>query len=48
LFTIQEKAPDFREGAARELIGLLANMWAEGSPDAAKQLRQRLANMTAS
>jgi putative thioredoxin len=48
LFTIQEKAPDFSEGAARELIGLLANMWAEGSPDAAKQLRQRLANMTAS
>jgi len=47
LFMIQEKAPGFREGAARELIGLLANMWAEGSPDAAKQLRQRLANMTA-
>jgi thioredoxin-like negative regulator of GroEL len=47
LFTIQEKAPDFLDGAARELIGLLANMWAEGSPDAAKQLRQRLANITA-
>jgi len=47
LFTIQEKAPNFLDGAARELIGLLANMWAEGSPDAAKQLRQRLANITA-
>jgi putative thioredoxin len=47
LFTIQEKAPDFLDGAARELIGLLANMWSEGSPDAAKQLRQRLANITA-
>jgi putative thioredoxin len=47
LFTIQEKAPNFLDGAARELIGLLANMWSEGSPDAAKQLRQRLANITA-
>lgn len=47
LFVVQEKQPTFREGAAREMIGLLSNMLINSNPDAANAYRRRLANLVA-
>lgn len=47
LFRVQETQPNFREGAAREMIGLLSNMLLESNPDAANAYRRRLANLVA-
>lgn len=48
LFNIVICDADFREGAARELIGLLANMLSGSDPEAASAYRRRLANLLAS
>lgn len=48
LFTIQTHEPDFRNGAAKELISLLANMLSDSDPEAANNYRRRLANLSAS
>jgi len=45
LFRIQQAEPDFREGAAREMISLLSNMLTESAPESANAYRRRLANM---
>ncbi|MGB0721513.1 MAG: tetratricopeptide repeat protein [Gammaproteobacteria bacterium] len=42
LFHIQRQAPDFREGAARELIVALINMLAPSAPTEAAAYRQKL------
>jgi putative thioredoxin len=46
LFTLLQSAPDFREGAAREMIITITNMLAPNDPEQAAQYRQRLANLT--
>jgi putative thioredoxin len=46
LFTLLQAAPDFREGAAREMIITITNMLAPNDPEQAGQYRQRLANLT--
>ncbi len=45
LFAIQEHDPGFREGAAREMIGLLAGMLMGTDPEAGNAYRRRLANL---
>jgi len=45
LFHIQQHDPQFRDGAAREMIGLLAGMLMGTDPDAGSAYRRRLANM---
>lgn len=45
LFQIQRAEPDFRDGAAREMIGLLSTMLVGSNPEAANAYRRRLANM---
>jgi len=45
LFQIQQAEPDFRKGAAREMIGLLSNMLTQSAPDQAAGYRRRLANL---
>ena len=45
LFQIQQTEPDFREGAAREMIGVLASNLSSSDPEAAAQYRRRLANL---
>ncbi len=45
LFRIQEQNPDFRDGAAREMVGLLAGMLMDSDPEAGGAYRRRLANM---
>lgn len=45
LFEIQQAEPDFRQGAAREMIGLLSNMLNDSAPEAAAAYRRRLANL---
>lgn len=42
LFTLLEKAPDYKEGAAREMIITIANMLAQNEPELSKSIRQRL------
>ena len=46
LFTLLQDVPDFREGAAREMIITITNMLAPNDPEQANQYRQRLANLT--
>jgi putative thioredoxin len=47
LFQILEWQPDFRDGAAREMIVTLANMLSPNMPELANEYRQRLANLLA-
>lgn len=47
LFEIQSADANYREGAAKEMIGLLANMLSDSDPDAANDYRRRLANLAA-
>lgn len=47
LFQILEWQPDFRGGAAREMIVTLANMLSPNMPELANEYRQRLANLLA-
>ena len=46
LFTLLQAAPDYKEGAAREMIITIINMLAPNDPEQAGQYRQRLANLT--
>lgn len=48
LFEIVEQAPDFKEGAARELITVLVSMLMPDAPDMANGYRRRLSNLLAS
>jgi putative thioredoxin len=48
LFQILEWQPDFRDGAAREMIVTLADMLSPNMPEMASEYRQRLANLLAS
>ncbi|SFV89360.1 Thioredoxin [hydrothermal vent metagenome] len=45
LFLIQEKNSNFKEGAAKEMIGLICNMLASSNPEASGNYRRRLANL---
>jgi len=47
LFHIQQHEAGFREGAAREMIGLLCNLLNGSNPGAASAYRRRLANLLA-
>lgn len=45
LFHIQAHAPDYREGAAREMIVTVINMLAPGNPEFAQQCRRKLSGL---
>ncbi len=45
LFFIQQHHSDFKDGAAREMIGLICNMLTSTNPEASSAYRQRLANL---
>lgn len=45
LFTILTQEPEFKDGAAREMIITLTDMLAPNEPELAQLLRRRLANM---
>jgi len=45
LFYIQEHGPDFKEGAAREMIITIVNMLAPENPEFAQQYRRKLSSM---
>jgi hypothetical protein len=45
LFFIQENDAEFKEGAAKEMIGMVCNMLEGTNPEQAKLYRQRLANL---
>lgn len=45
LFYIQENQPDFKEGAAREMIGMICNMLTNSNPEQGNTYRRRLANL---
>lgn len=45
LFQIQQNDPSYKEGAAREMIGMICNMLANTHPEESGAYRQRLANM---
>ncbi|MBC8493913.1 MAG: tetratricopeptide repeat protein [Candidatus Thioglobus sp.] len=45
LFFIQENEPNFKEGVAREMIGMICNMLANTNPEESGVYRQRLANL---
>jgi len=45
LFYIQEHAPDYKEGAARETIVTIINMLAPGNPEFAQQFRRKLSGL---
>lgn len=47
LFAIFDQAPDYKEGAAREMIVNLINMLTPNEPQLAQQYRQRLGNSVA-
>lgn len=47
LFLILQSDPDFRQGAAREMIATLANMLMPGAPELASEYRRRLSNLLA-
>jgi len=47
LFTILNNAPDYKDGAARELIISLTNMLAPNDPQLAQEFRKRLSNLLA-
>ncbi len=45
LFFIQTSEPEFKDGAAREMIGMVCNMLANTNADAASAYRQKLASL---
>ena len=45
LFFIQENESNFKEGAPREMIGMICNMLANTNPEESSAYRQRLANL---
>ena len=45
LFAVMESEPEFREGAAREMIATLSNMLAANAPEQAQAYRRRLASL---
>ena len=45
LFYIQENQSDFKDGAAREMIGMVCNMLTNSNPDQSNAYRRRLANL---
>jgi len=45
LFYIQENQPDFKEGAAREMISMICNMLTNSNPEQGNTYRRRLANL---
>lgn len=45
LFSIIEKAPDYKEGAAREMVANLTNMLTQNEPQLAQEFRRRLSNI---
>jgi len=45
LFEIQQNDTEFREGAAREMIGMICNMLEKTNPEESTTYRQRLSNM---
>jgi len=47
LFHILEAAPDYRDGAAREMIATIANMLTPNDPELAQEYRRRLSNLLA-
>jgi putative thioredoxin len=47
LFYIQEHAPEYKEGAAREMIVTIINMLAPGNPEFAQQFRRKLSGLLA-
>lgn len=42
MFTLFEQAPDYKDGAAKEMIITIANMLAPNEPELAKTIRNRL------
>jgi putative thioredoxin len=47
LLFILEQAPDYKDGAAREMIATLINMLMSGSPELAMEYRRKLGNLLA-
>ena len=45
LFTVLQAAPDYKEGAAKEMVITISNMLAPNDPEQAGKYRQRLASM---
>lgn len=45
LFSLLEQAPDYKEGAAREMIITITNMLTPNDPEQAQTYRRRLANL---
>ena len=45
LFYIQQKQPDYKEGAAREMIVTVINMLAPNNPEFAQQFRRKLSRL---
>jgi putative thioredoxin len=45
LFFIQENSPEFKEAAAKEMIGMICNMLASNNPEESGAYRRRLANL---
>jgi putative thioredoxin len=45
LFFIQENSPEFKEEAAKEMIGMICNMLASSNPEESGAYRRRLANL---
>ncbi len=45
LFLIQTHQPNFKDGAAREMIGMICNMLAGNNPEESGAYRKRLANL---
>jgi putative thioredoxin len=45
LFTLLESDPDYREGAAKEMIITITNMLAANDPELARNYRKRLSNL---
>lgn len=45
LFTLLQSAPDYKEGAAKEMIITISNMLAPNDPEQAQSYRRRLSNL---
>jgi putative thioredoxin len=45
LFSLLEMAPDYKDGAAKEMIITITNMLAPNDPEQAREFRRRLSNM---
>jgi putative thioredoxin len=45
LFYIQEHEPEYKEGAAREMIVTIISMLAPGNPEFAQQYRRKLSGL---